>query len=95
MSDLDRRQLQSDGAPFFASLRPEYAAALRGVSLAVALVVIKAAIDYLTGGQPLPSGWDLYVPAILALLRSIEGVIDGRSVQSSRVELRRRTRARE
>jgi hypothetical protein len=80
MGETDERQLQSPGAPLFGHLRPEYAGLARGIVLAMALVVIKAAIDYLTGGQPLPSGWDLYVPAILALLRSLEGVIDGRSV---------------
>jgi len=87
----DNRILQSENAVFFANLPPAAAGTLRGITLGVLLVIIKGALDYLTSGQVLPTGWDLYVPIILALLRSAEGVLDQHAVNNAAKVRARRT----
>lgn len=83
MEPIDGRILQAPHGAFFSSLPPAAAGALRGVTLAVVLAILKGAVDYLAGGNVVPAGWDIYVPLMLAFLRSLEGVVDQLSVNKA------------
>lgn len=77
---MDQRQLSSPNAPLWGSLPPKYAGFLRGLLAAVIVAAIEAAAHYLQAGPNLPSSWAIYLPIVVALLRTLEGVIDHHSV---------------
>ena len=90
MEPFDERVLQAPNGAFFSNLPPTAAGTLRGITLGVVLVIVKGLVDYLAGGNVVPAGWDIYVPLILAFLRSIEGVVDQVSVNKAASILERR-----
>ena len=98
MSDLDNRRLESPGAPFFANNSPQVAALGRSGVWSVVAVVCTSVADYfvLNGGLELPQYTHAFIPLTVVILRGIaEGIIDTRSVNATRAEMQRRTRARQ
>lgn len=88
MDKIDNRVLQSEGAPLFGNLPPEWAAFLRGAIGAVISAVVLALIDYFSSTN-VPTSMEVYVPIILVVLRTLEGIKDQHSVTASAAKLAR------
>lgn len=76
---MPKRVLQSEDGVFFSSFPPQTAGFLRGLAEAVAGGALTAGASWLESGPDVPPEFALYIPLLIVLLRTVEGIIDGRA----------------
>ena len=67
-----------DFSNFFRNLDPRLAGFLRGLVLALASAVVLFTPEYLKAGNNVPQAFEMFVPFLMTLLRTVEGFIDAK-----------------